>query len=259
MTKSVYILITAGALLATSVNAGLGIGGCPKYYPEDGYASEIPDGTYYQNYYDRSFFQIWAAIYEPLLDRSLNGRGQDCTKTDITQDADGHGFSHRVYAPFQGSIVVDKTYNMNCYDQDYCLDSATRVSFDMIYLDSTNNVFMTYYCMDVATIIVGVVTGFMAGLTGSINQGLKFALEVVFSQINFFHLSYLEVWSPSRAVPAAALDDLKAFIKEIPTSSIGSDFTLLSLLAPIFAIFGTDKWSTLWLRSNDQSISRCYA
>lgn len=78
------------------------------------------------------------------------GRRQDCTKTTITQASNGHGFTHHVQAPFRGAYALDKTYTLDCYAQDYCIDAAQKYQFDMIYLDSTNNVFMTYYCTDLA-------------------------------------------------------------------------------------------------------------
>ena len=99
----------------------------------------------------------------------------------------------------------------------------------------------------------------MAGLSGGqANPTIGFILQMIFKQVNLFHLSYLEVWSQERTLPTAAVNDLKAFVKEMPTSSIGSDLSLMSLLAPIMMILQLNHWSTVLLTTNYQSVSACY-
>jgi hypothetical protein len=55
-------------------------------------------------------------------------------------------------------------------------------------------------------------------------------------QAQFFHIVWFEVLSPTRPLSASQKDDVKTFLNDFPTSSIGESGTWMDLLYPILAL-----------------------
>jgi hypothetical protein len=248
------LLLASLAGLFHSASAGFGFGGCPTYYPKQAFYSEVPDGSYYLNKFDRGFWTLSSLLYQPTEITKVGRRYEDCTRTTITQASEG--LSHHVTAPWKGAMVIDKTYSMSCMYTDYCEDEVNKYYFDLVYYDSTNNVFATYYCIDISSFASETLASIIQGLTGMVLNPFYFSL--IFGQVNIAHVSYIDVWSTAKTFPTAANQDLKYFMLNFPYTSIGTQFTLIDLFYPVVRFIGWDYWKPWWLTDVNQADSVCY-
>ncbi len=136
-----------------------------------------------------------------------------------------------------------------------CGDPQLMYQIDSVYYNATSGVLVNYWCLDIITYIKLLMPNIIANIPIPLPQWL---IDLILAQGNVFHMSWMEVLSPTRPLTKDSVLEIAAFVNTFPATSIGSSLTWMDLLYPVLAMSEGLHYSNSYFMNVTQNATICY-